>query len=54
MNAYLDQEKVKGRQPDLPAIEPFMLVETPANHYYPLGSQLAEAFEVGKTLSMKK
>jgi flavin reductase (DIM6/NTAB) family NADH-FMN oxidoreductase RutF len=54
INAYLDQEKVTGHQPDLPAMEPFMLVETPANHYYPLGSQLAEAFKVGKALSMKK
>jgi len=53
INAYLDQEKVKGHQPDLPAIEPFLLVETPANHYYPLGPQLAEAFKVGKALSMK-
>jgi flavin reductase (DIM6/NTAB) family NADH-FMN oxidoreductase RutF len=54
VNAYLDQEKVKGHQPDLPAIDPFILVETPANHYYPLGSQLAEAFKVGKSLPMKK
>jgi flavin reductase (DIM6/NTAB) family NADH-FMN oxidoreductase RutF len=53
-NAYLDQEKVTGHQPDLPAMEPFMLVETPANHYYPLGPQLAEAFKVGKALSIKK
>jgi flavin reductase (DIM6/NTAB) family NADH-FMN oxidoreductase RutF len=53
INAYLDHEKVKGQQPDLPAIEPFLLVETPANHYYPLGPPLAEAFTVGNALSAK-
>jgi hypothetical protein len=34
-------------------MEPFLLVETPANHYYPLGPQLAEAFKVGNALSKK-
>jgi flavin reductase (DIM6/NTAB) family NADH-FMN oxidoreductase RutF len=54
INAYVDQEKIQGNQPDLPAIEPFMLVETPATYYYSLGSQIADAFKVGKKLSTKK
>lgn len=54
INAYLDQEKIQGHQPDLPAIEPFMLVETPVNHYYSLGSKVADAFKVGKALSTLK
>lgn len=54
INAYVDQEKTIGHQPDLPAMEPFMLVATPANHYYDMGPQLADAFKVGKTLSTKK
>ncbi len=54
VNAYIDKEKTQGHQPDLPSVEPFMLVETPANHYYALGSKLADAFKVGLALSTEK
>ena len=49
--AYTDQENLKGQLPDLPKIEPFMLVESPANYYYNMGTQLADAFNVGKEIS---
>ena len=54
INGYIDQEKTQGHLPDIPAIEPFMLVETPTNRYYSLGSEFADAFKVGKALSKEK
>ena len=40
--AYTDQENLKGQLPDLPKIEPFMLVESPANYYYNLEAHLRD------------
>ena len=48
--AYVDEDKQTEQLPDVPRMEPFMLIESPPNDYFLLGSQAATAFEVGKKL----
>jgi flavin reductase (DIM6/NTAB) family NADH-FMN oxidoreductase RutF len=50
VGAYVDEERRSGQVPDLPLVEPFMLVQSPPSQYFSLGSRLADAFEVGKKL----
>ncbi len=54
IKAYVDHDKTQGHQPDLPAIKPFILLESPANRYHELGPELAQAFKVGKALFTRK
>ena len=54
VKAYVDQDKTQGHQPDVPAIKPFILLESPANRYHELGPELAHAFKVGKALFLNK
>ncbi len=54
VGAYVDEEKRSGEVPDLTLVKPFMLIESPPNHYYSLGHHVADAFEVGKRLKLSK
>jgi len=48
--AYADEEYMTDGDVDVPKTEPFLLIESPTDHYAELGPQFAEAFSVGKTL----
>ena len=50
VGAYVDEEMRSGQLPDVPLVEPFMLVQSPPSKYFGLGPKLADAFEVGKKL----
>jgi flavin reductase (DIM6/NTAB) family NADH-FMN oxidoreductase RutF len=50
--AYVDEDRRSGEVPDLPLVEPLLLVESPPSNYYGLGSHLARAYEVGKGLRL--
>jgi flavin reductase (DIM6/NTAB) family NADH-FMN oxidoreductase RutF len=50
MGAYVDEDTRSGEVPDLPLVEPLLLVESPPSNYYELGPHLARAYEVGKGL----
>jgi flavin reductase (DIM6/NTAB) family NADH-FMN oxidoreductase RutF len=52
VGAYVDEDKRKDHMPDVPQMNPFMLVESPPDDYFDLGSQAAEAFSVGKKLKL--
>ena len=50
--AYMDEDRRSGEVPDLPLVEPLLLVESPPSNYYGLGPHLARAYEVGKKLRL--
>ena len=50
--AYVDEEKRSGQVPDVPLVEPFLLIESPPSYYFRLGPRFADAFEVGKKLRL--
>ena len=50
VGAYVDEERRSGQVPDVPLVEPFMLVQSPPSQYFGLGPRLADAFEAGKKL----
>ena len=50
VGAYVDEDRRSGEVPDLPLVEPLLLVESPPSHYHGLGPQITRAYEVGKRL----
>ena len=48
--AYADEGYVKEGKVDISGTEQFSLMESPSYQYYELGSQFANAFDVGKKL----
>lgn len=52
VGAYVDEDRRSGEVPDLPLVEPLLLVESPPSNYYGLGPHLARAYEVGKRLRL--
>ena len=50
--AYVDEDRRSGEVPDLPLVEPLLLVESPPSNYCGLGPHLARAYEVGKRLRL--
>jgi flavin reductase (DIM6/NTAB) family NADH-FMN oxidoreductase RutF len=49
--AYTDTKSLSGQIPDVLKTEPLILVVSPTSHYYDLGSQIADAFKIGKDLT---
>ena len=52
--AYTNEKGISEKQPDLPKINPVILIQSPTNHYHQLGQQIAEAFKVGRNLPSQK
>jgi flavin reductase (DIM6/NTAB) family NADH-FMN oxidoreductase RutF len=50
LGAYVDEDRRSGEAPDLPRVQPLLLVESPPSNYYELGPRIAHAYEVGKRL----